>query len=214
MMQDITVTTYASASDGAVYFVALFTDGRSHPSTFNAKDRSKIALHLMLLCGIIDNGEVFKFDGGFCFMSFHLTMVANPCSDFSRASNWIFKLHHLPMRMNGVLWLLLPPFHLDYSHVQPRPGIRPMHIAVINLLPGVASLSILVNFHRWLHLAQLTPGVNAVGHQPIPLLTCFPTNVTERCPVSVLDVKLFPMRSTCAFSPVDSISRVHVQLVS
>ena len=92
MIRGITVTTCSSASAGAVSFVASFTDGRSHPSTFNANDRSEIALYFLLLCGIIANGENFKFDSGFYFMSSHLTMVANPCAAFSRASNWICEI--------------------------------------------------------------------------------------------------------------------------
>ena len=48
-------------------------------------------------------------------------------------------------------------------------------------------------------MAKLTPQVTSVGHQPTPLLNCFPTNVAERCPVLVLVVQLPPMRSTRDF---------------
>ena len=92
MMRCITVPTCSSASAGAVYSVASFTDGVSQPVNFNANDRSKIALYLLLLCGIISNGRSFKFDGGFCFMSSHTTMVANPCADFRCALNWICEI--------------------------------------------------------------------------------------------------------------------------
>ena len=92
MMQGITVPTCSSASAGAVSFVASFTDGRSHPATFNANDRSKIALYFLLLYGIISNGEILKFDGGLCFMLSHLTMVEKPCADFFRALTWICEI--------------------------------------------------------------------------------------------------------------------------
>ena len=92
MMQGITVPACSSASSSSVYLLALFTDGISHPATFNANYRSKIALYFLLLCSIITNSEIFKFDGGFCFMSSHLTMVSNPCADFSRALTWICEI--------------------------------------------------------------------------------------------------------------------------
>ena len=92
MMQGIPVPICSSASAGDVSFVALFTDGRSHPATFNSNDRSKVDLYFLLLYGIIANGEIFKFDGGFCFISSRLTMVENPCAVFSRASTWIFNI--------------------------------------------------------------------------------------------------------------------------
>ena len=114
------------------------------------------------------------------------------------------KLHHFPMLTNGGIWLLISPFHLESSCVQLRPGIRPVHIAVINLPPGVASLSILeirdlVTFYLWLHMAQLTPKLSAIVHQPTVLMTFFFTNVAERCPVLVLVVQLPPTRLTHAF---------------
>ena len=89
MMRCITVPTCSSASAGAVYSVASFTDGVSQPVNFNANDRSKIALYLLLLCGIIANGENFKFDGEFCFVSSNLTMVEKPHAAFCRALTWI-----------------------------------------------------------------------------------------------------------------------------
>ena len=88
MMLGITVPTCSIASDGAASFVNYFTDGRSHPATFNANDRSRIDLYFLLLCGIITNGGISKFDGG----SSHLTMVSNPCADFSCASTWIYEI--------------------------------------------------------------------------------------------------------------------------
>ena len=89
MVWGITVPTCSSASDGVVSFVAFFTDGRFQTSTFNTNDRSKISLYFLSLCGIISNVGIFKFDCVFCFMSSHLTMVENPCADFSYASTWI-----------------------------------------------------------------------------------------------------------------------------
>ena len=89
-MQGLTVSTCSSTSDGDFSFVTSFTDVRYHPATFNANYRSKISLYFLLLCGIIANGEIFKFDGGFCFRSFHLNMVANSCAAFSRASTWFY----------------------------------------------------------------------------------------------------------------------------
>ena len=83
MMRNITVPTFSSASSGDVSFVAFFTYGIFHIATFKLNDRSKIALDFLLLCGIIGNGEIFKFESGFCFMSSHLTIVSNPCADFS-----------------------------------------------------------------------------------------------------------------------------------
>ena len=98
----------------------------------------------------------------------------------------------------------MPTFHLKSSRVQPIPGIRPVHIAVINSPPGIASLSILeiqdlTTFHQLLHLSQLTSRVTAVGHQPTPFLTCFSTNVAEHCPVLVLAVHLPITQSTHYF---------------
>ena len=92
MMRGINVPTCSSASDGAVYFVPSFTDDRYHPTTFNSKDRSKIDLYFLLLCSIIANGEMFKFDSGFYFKSSQLTMVANLCANFSCASTWICEI--------------------------------------------------------------------------------------------------------------------------
>ena len=92
MMRGVTVTTCSSASAGAVSFVAFSNDGRSKPVTFNPKDISKIALYLLLLCRIIANGENFKFYGGLYFMSYHLTMVANPCAAFYRDLTWICEI--------------------------------------------------------------------------------------------------------------------------
>ena len=114
------------------------------------------------------------------------------------------KLPHRPMPTNGGLFLLLPPFNLESSHIQPIPGIQPVYIVLINSPTGVTSLSVLeilylVTHYRWLHLAQLTPRVTVVGNQPTPLLTCFSTNVSEWCPVSVLVVQLPPPLSNCAF---------------
>ena len=99
---------------------------------------------------------------------------------------------------------MLPPFHMESSHVQPILDIQTVHIAVIKFSPGVASLSILeiidlVTFHQRLHLDQLTPRLTAVYNQPMPLLTCFYTNVAERCPILVLAVQLPPTRLTRAF---------------
>ena len=45
MMWGITIPTCSSASAGASSFVALFTDGRSHPAIFNTNDRSKTSLY-------------------------------------------------------------------------------------------------------------------------------------------------------------------------
>ena len=100
-MRVITVTTFSGASFGAVSFLASFPDGISHHATFNAKDRSKIALNSLILCGIIANGEIFKVDGEFYFMSSHLTMVAKPCDAFTVPQLGFVKLHHLPMLTNG-----------------------------------------------------------------------------------------------------------------
>ena len=75
--------------NGYIYFVASFTNGRSHSATFNANYRSKIATYFMFLWGIIANGEIFKFDGGFCCMSSHLTIVGKTCAAFYRDSTWI-----------------------------------------------------------------------------------------------------------------------------
>ena len=92
MMRGITSPTCPNASSGGVSFVALFADGRSYPATFKEKDRSKIALYFLLVCGIIVNGENLNFYVGLCFMSSRLTMVANPCANVSRASTWICEI--------------------------------------------------------------------------------------------------------------------------
>ena len=118
MMRGITVPTCSSASSGAVLFVASFTDGRSHPSTFNLNDRSKIGLYFLLFSGIIANGENFKFDGGFYFMFPTSLWLQTPVLIFNVSQIGFVKLHHIPMLMNGG-----PLVHLDSSCVQLRPGI-------------------------------------------------------------------------------------------
>ena len=117
-MRGITVPIFSSASAGAVSFVALFNDGRSHPATFNANDRSKIALYFLLLCGIISNGEVFKFCVGFCFLLSHLTVFANPCADFPCASTWICEI---ASSFNADEWGPLVTDAYISSGVQSRP---------------------------------------------------------------------------------------------
>ena len=92
MMWSVTIPTFSSASASAVYFLDLFIYGRSQLATFNKNDRSKITLYLLLLCSIIISDESFKFNGRFYFMSSHLTMVANPCADFSCSLAWIFEI--------------------------------------------------------------------------------------------------------------------------
>ena len=122
-------------------------------ATFNANDRPKIALYFLLFCRFIANGEIFNFDGGFCFMSYNLSMVANPSDDFPRASTWISEI---TSSSNADEWgslIMLTTINPESSRLQPRQGIRPVHISVINLSLGVASLSILeirdlVTFHR------------------------------------------------------------------
>ena len=79
--------------------------------------------------------------------------LQNPVLIFPVPQLGFVKLHHPLMIMNGGLLLLLLPFHLESSRAQPKLVIRPVHIAVINLPPGVAFLSILeiqdlVTFHR------------------------------------------------------------------
>ena len=118
MMRGVTVPTLSSASSGAVSFVGFFAGGRSHLATFNAKYRSKISLYFLLLCVIIANGEIFKFDGGLCFMLSHLTMVANPCSDFSRSSTCIFVI---TLSSNADEWGTLVTDASLSSGVQSRP---------------------------------------------------------------------------------------------
>jgi len=39
-----------------------------------------------LLCGMVAIGDIFRFFGGFAFMSSHFMMVAYPCATFSQAS--------------------------------------------------------------------------------------------------------------------------------
>ena len=60
----------------------------------------------------------------------------------------------------------------------------------------------------------VNPHVTAISRQPTPFLTCFSTNVAERCLILVLDVQLKPTRTTRIFSLVGALSRVHVRLVS
>jgi len=66
--------------------VASLTLGSSTSSSFNWKDRSKIALKIRLLWGTAASGEIFKFGCGSCFMSSHQIISASPCSTFSNAS--------------------------------------------------------------------------------------------------------------------------------
>ena len=193
MMWGVTFPTLSSASDGDVFFVSSFTDDRSHPATFNANFRSKISLYFLLLCGIIANGEIFKFYGGLCFMLSHLTMVANPCANFPHASTWISAI---ASSYNANEWGTLVTAASISSEVQSRPtetGHTTCAYCSNKFPPGAATLSILeildlVTFHWWLHLAQLTPRVTAVGHHPKTLLTCFSTNFAERCTVLVLSI--------------------------
>ena len=48
-----------------------------------------MSLYCLLFCISISNGGIIKFYGGFYFISSHLTMVENPCADFSCALTWI-----------------------------------------------------------------------------------------------------------------------------
>ena len=48
-------------------------------------------------------------------------------------------------------------------------------------------------------MEQLTPRVTVVGHHTMPLLTCFPTNVAEHCPVLVFSAQIPPTFLTHAF---------------
>ena len=132
-------------------------------------------------------------------------MVANRCADFTRASNWICEI---ASSSNYDQCGPLATSASIYSGVQFR-TTETGH-------PTSAYFS--NKFRAWccfaLHLGNTrphnfpsmatsgpdkNPRVTAVGHQPMPLLTCFPTNVVEHFPVLVLDDHLPPTRSTRSF---------------
>ena len=72
MMRGSTLPIWFMAASGAIFLVASFTDGRSYPATLSSKDRSRIALYLRDLCGIIASGESLRLAGRFFLRSSHL----------------------------------------------------------------------------------------------------------------------------------------------
>lgn len=58
--------------------VALLTDGILEPFMRIWKERSRIALNFLDLCGIMAMGDILRLIGGSSLMSFHLITFANP----------------------------------------------------------------------------------------------------------------------------------------
>ena len=198
MIRCVIVPTYSSASAGTISFVTLFTNGRSHPATFNTNDRSKIALYFLLLCGIISNGEVFKFDGGFCFMPPHLTMVANTCAAFS---------HFCASSYNADEWrpLVTDDSILSGVHLRPTETRHPNCAYGSNKFAAGCRLAIHLGNTIPRNFPSMTPSVpvnsssNRRPSSSSAIADLFCTNIAEHCPVLVLAVQLPPTRSTWAF---------------
>ena len=72
MMRGSTLPIWFMAASGAIFFMASFTDGRSYPATLSSKDRSRIALYLRDLCGIIASGESLRAAGRFSLRYSHV----------------------------------------------------------------------------------------------------------------------------------------------
>ena len=134
-------------------------------------------------------------------MSSHLTMVANPCATFSRASTWICEISSSSNAdewgtlvtaasiSSGVQLLLTETGHPTRAYCSNKfaAGCRlPLHIG--NTRPR--------NFPLMTPSGPVNSSSNAIGHQRMPLLNCFSTNFAEYCPVLVLYVQLPPTRST------------------
>ena len=61
---------------GAMGVVLMLTDLYVLPLILSWKERSKMHLNNLDLCGIIATGEIFNSGGFLCLMSAHLTMEA------------------------------------------------------------------------------------------------------------------------------------------
>ena len=87
MIQGITFTSSYMVSCGAsALFEESLTDFRRVWLTFSSKDRSSIILNCLDLWGMAAMGENFRFAGGLCFISSHLTILQQPSFTLSRAS--------------------------------------------------------------------------------------------------------------------------------
>ena len=71
MMRGRTLPIWLMAASGTIFFVALFTDGKSYPATVRAKERSRIALYFRDLWGIIASGDSFNAAGTSFLRSSH-----------------------------------------------------------------------------------------------------------------------------------------------
>ena len=112
-----------------------------------------MSLYYLLLCGIIAKSDISSFTVGPVLCRTTSQLLQTPVLIFPVPQLGFVQWNNIPTPKNGGLLLLLPPFNLESSHVQPRTGIQPVNIVVINLPLGVASLSILeirdlVTFHQ------------------------------------------------------------------
>ena len=71
---------------GALQFVPSLTDGIFVPWKLSLKDRSRMALNFLDLCGIIAIGEILRFFGGACLMQANLILLAKFPFSFSTVS--------------------------------------------------------------------------------------------------------------------------------
>ena len=204
MMRGITIATCSSASACAVSFVALFTNGKSHPATFNSNYRYKIALYFLLLCGIIYNGEIFKFDSGFFFMSSHLTIVTNPCAAFTIATTWICEI--ASCSKSDEWGTLVTPVSIS-SGVESRPTKigHPTRAYYSNKFSAGCRLALHLGDKRPRHFQLMntsSPVISLINHRwssDNDVVHLFFTNVAECYPVLVLSVQMLPMLLTSAF---------------
>ena len=73
---------------GADLMDASFTDGMTPPSSSRReKDKSRMVLYFLDLCGIIEIGEIFSCGGGLSQISFQSTIRACPAATFARTSS-------------------------------------------------------------------------------------------------------------------------------
>ena len=76
MILGITLPNSYMASCGArAFFEESLTDCRRVWLTLISKDRSSIILNCLDLWGMAAMGEIFRFAGGLCLMSSHLTIL-------------------------------------------------------------------------------------------------------------------------------------------
>ena len=78
--------SYVASCGARALFEESLTDFRRVWLTFSLKDRSRIILNCLDLWGMAAMGEIFRFDGGLCLMSSHLTILQKPYLTLSRAS--------------------------------------------------------------------------------------------------------------------------------